>query len=268
MTFEIQAHRGARAFYPENTLEAFRKAADLGCPVIELDLAVSQDHQLVVSHDLWIPDSRFPQSGRRRKRLLYDMPYEEIAAYDCGMVSPDFPEQIRIHACKPRLGEVFASVERHLGQLGRPGAMIYNLEVKSLPGRDGIEHPSPDLYAALVMDAIQRSGLVSRIRVQSFDYRILQESNRLDRRLSYGLLIDTPGVLQPMLGRLAFAPEYVNPRVSLLDGQFVEALHDEGFRVVAWTVNSRVEMLRMKRIGADGIITDHPELALSLEELS
>ncbi len=54
MVFEIQAHRGARSFFPENTIQAFCKAADLGVRVVELDLVVSKDHQIVVSHDPWL----------------------------------------------------------------------------------------------------------------------------------------------------------------------------------------------------------------------
>ena len=53
MDFEIQAHRGARLFFPENTLQAFFKAADLGVRVVELDLVVSKDNKIVVSHDPW-----------------------------------------------------------------------------------------------------------------------------------------------------------------------------------------------------------------------
>lgn len=268
MSFEIQAHRGARAFFPENTIPAFCKAADLGCPVIELDLVVSKDHRIVVSHDPWIPAGKHGQVCCWRRRSIYDMSYEEISAFDCGTVSPSFPGQTRITACKPCLKEVFEAVEQHLLNIGRPDGMIYNLEVKSRPDKDGVEHPAPDIYAGLVMKEILHSGIVSRIRLQSFDYRILHEAHRLNPGLTYGLLIDDIDDKDRFLERLDFVPEYVNPHFTAVDERLVRSLHDSGIRIVPWTVNRRDDMYRMKQAGADGIITDHPELALSLPELS
>jgi glycerophosphoryl diester phosphodiesterase len=264
MAFEIQAHRGARAFYPENTLQAFCKAADLGCQVIELDLNVSRDLRVVVSHDPWV---NLPAGAEASKRFLYSMNYEEIARFDCGEPSPDFPLQQRLRAVRPELREVFSVVEEHLRRAGRPGEMVYNLEVKSWPERDGMAHPSPEEYAALVIREIAASGLERRVRLQSFDARIVATAKRLMPELCYGLLVEDRAAFDRFPAQPGFVPEYVNPRLDLVDEKLVSWLHALGAKVVVWTVNQPEEMLRMKRFGADGMITDHPEIALHLPGL-
>lgn len=265
MPFEIQAHRGARAFYPENTIPAFCKAADLGCRVIELDLCVSQDHRIVVSHDPWLNEA---QGASVTRRLLYTMPYERITEFDCGTPSPDFPRQQRIRAHRPSLTEVFREVEAHLDRSGRTGAMTYNLEVKSKPGLEGVVFPAPDDYASLVVSGILGSGLSGRVRLQSFDSRVVAAAHRLAPDLCYGYLVDALSALDEFFGCLGFVPAYVNPHHTLVDRALVERLHGFGCRVVVWTVNEPEEMVRMRRLGADGIITDHPEVALALPELA
>jgi glycerophosphoryl diester phosphodiesterase len=265
MTFEIQAHRGARAFYPENTLQAFCKAADLGCQVIELDLNVSRDLRVVVSHDPWV---NIPACAEASNRFLYSMSFEEIARFDCGEPSPNFPLQQRVRAGRPELAEVFRAVEAQLRRAGRPGEMIYNLEVKSWPERDGTAHLPPEEYAALVIREIVASGLERRVRLQSFDARIIAVAKRLAPTLSDGLLVEDRSVFDAFPERPGFVPEYVNPRLDLVDEALVSWLHALGAKVVVWTVNRLEEMVRMKRLGADGIITDHPEIALHLPGLN
>jgi len=266
MTFEIQAHRGARAFYPENTLHAFCKAVDLGCPVIELDLVVSKDLRIVVSHDPWVQSAS--GVGASSRRYLYSMDYEEIAGLDCGTVSPEFPHQTRIHAARPALPDVFRTVEEHLCRIGRPAEMVYNLEVKSRPELDGVAHPDPAAYASLVISDIMESGIDARIRLQSFDNRILTAAKSIMPGLCYGLLVEDPAVLDSFPARPGFVPEYVNPKLQLVDEELLSRLHGLGTKVVVWTVNTREEMVRMKRLGADGLITDHPEIALCMPELT
>jgi len=267
LPFEIQAHRGARAFYPENTLQAFCKAADLGCRLIELDLNVSADRRVVVSHDTW---AAVGTGGLATKRYLYSMEYDEIAQLDCGRVSTDFPFQQSIRAVRPELFEVFRTVEAHLRDAGRPAEMIYNLEVKSWPQLDGLAHPPPDDYAALVIRHIVASGLETRVRLQSFDVRILSAARRIMPGLTLGLLVEDRAVLAAFPARPGFVPAYVpyvNPRLDLVDVFLVSRLHGLGAKVVVWTVNRPEDMLRMKHTGADGIITDHPEIALHLPGL-
>ncbi len=270
MVFEIQAHRGARSFFPENTIQAFCKAADLGVRVVELDLVVSKDHQIVVSHDPWLSGPHCsdpygnPLSTENRQQRLYDMAYRDIARYDCGLPHPSFPLQQRIASCKPLLSTVFTGVDASMALAGMKGRMIYNLEIKSWPDKDGIFHPSPDRYAALVLRLVEASGLSDRVRIQSFDYRVVREAWKLNPQLCYGLLIEESKNLKQFRRMLGFLPQYVNPHVSHADRELADYLHAERILMIPWTVNSKEDMLAMKHNGADGIITDYPELALSL----
>jgi glycerophosphoryl diester phosphodiesterase len=274
MAFEIQAHRGARSFYPENTIQAFCKAADLGVRVLELDLVVSKDHEIVVSHDPWLsaPHSTPPDEAPPEKRdacgsLIYDMAYSDIAQFDCGLPDPAFPGQQRISACKPLLSQVFSAVDEHMASAGMKGRMIFNLELKSWPDKDRVFHPDPEQYAALVLSLVNSFGNSAQVRLQSFDYRVVRAAWKLERNLCYGLLIEEKERIEPCLNELGFLPHYVNPHFSLVDRRLSDYLHCRKIGMIPWTVNSPEDMLSMKRCGADGIITDYPEVALSFPAL-
>ncbi|NTW68539.1 MAG: glycerophosphodiester phosphodiesterase [Chlorobiaceae bacterium] len=274
MTFEIQAHRGARSFFPENTLQAFCKAADLGVRVLELDLVVSQDHEILVSHDPWLsgplcsdPAGRPLGSEEGMNHLVYRMPYADISAFDCGGLHPSFPLQQRVSACKPLLSTVFSEVDRYMALAGMKGRMLYNLELKSWPDKDGVFHPAPELYAALVLRIVDEALMSEQVRLQSFDYRVLRAAWKQNPKLVYGLLIEKREHLDRYLRQLGFLPRYLNPHFSFVDRQLAEYLHAEKIGMIPWTVNRPEDMLEMKQLGAEGIITDYPEVALTLAAL-
>ncbi len=275
MVFEIQAHRGARAFFPENSVPACCHAATLGVRVVELDLLVSKDHEIVVSHDPWLsaPLCSDPQGEPlsledRWRYIIYEMSYTDIATFDCGRLHPSFPQQARIIAAKPLLSTVFREVDAFMASAGMSGTMLYNLEIKSWPDKDGQFHPPPAHYAELVVHLVEEAGLSSRVRIQSFDERVVREAWKLNPELCYGLLIDhlnnDAGSLDRLLTTPGFLPAYLNPHHSLVDRELTVFLHERGIRMIPWTVNTPEEMLAMQQIGADGIITDYPELAIAL----
>ncbi|MBM3162869.1 MAG: glycerophosphodiester phosphodiesterase [Chlorobi bacterium] len=275
MPFEIQAHRGARAFFPENTVEAFCRAADLGVRVVEFDVLVSGDHRLVVSHDPWLsaplccaPDGSPLPPGHHDRYRLYRMPYEEIVRFSCGLPDPAFPLQQATGSPKPLLSRVFREVDAYMQKAGLPGEMTFNLELKSWPAGDNLLHPPPDEYAALLTGMPELSALASRIRVQSFDRRILLEVWKRAPGLCFGLLVENRRHFEPFPWEPGFVPAYVNPYYSLLSIELADSLHDRGVLVIPWTVNRIDDMLAVKCMGADGIITDHPELALQLSGLT
>ncbi len=271
MSFEIQAHRGGRSLFPENTLQAFSYAATLGIRVLELDILVSKDHQVVVSHDPWLSAPLCSDTyGRpldieeRGCSLLYEMNYADIASIDCGLPHPSFPGQVRVVAFKPLLSTVFREVEAFMASTAMKGKMIYNLEIKSWPDKDALFHPPPDYYAELVLRVVEAAGLLPFVRIQSFDSRVVREAWRLNPGLCYGLLIEETKHVDGIFRELGFVPRYLNPHFSLADRTMVETLHAEGIRIIPWTVNRTEEMLAMQHIGAEGIITDYPERAIAL----
>ncbi|MEX2399378.1 MAG: glycerophosphodiester phosphodiesterase family protein, partial [Rhodothermales bacterium] len=186
-SFDIQGHRGARGLYPENTIPGFLAALDLGIPTLEMDVVISRDERVVVSHDPWMarsickkPDgSRIPIL-RERSLRIYEMPYREIAEYDCGTLpSKEFKEQAKIPAAKPLLLDVLESSERHIAETGRAAA-FYSIETKSRPEWDGIYHPDPETFTRLLIAVLEDAGVTDRAIVQSFDVRTLRHVKRMN----------------------------------------------------------------------------------------
>ncbi|HCD36538.1 glycerophosphodiester phosphodiesterase [Chlorobium phaeovibrioides] len=254
--FEVQAHRGGRLFFPENTLQAFCSAADLGFRVVELDLHVSRDRRIVVAHDPLLPSGKNLKGSGCSRQRIFSLTYSRIAGYDCGMPHPDFPLQQRIAAAPPLLSDVFACVEGHMADSGSGGEMVYNLEIKSWPQRDGIFHPPPRDYAALVLGVVRDAGMLHRVRLQSFDLRVVREVYRQAPDAACGLLAEKASSIRPALRRLGFTPRWLNPHSTLATRRLVRQLHARGMRVIPWTVNTPEEASRLRAIGADGIITD------------
>ncbi len=268
---EIHAHRGARSFFPENTIEAFLKAVELGADAIELDLCVSGDNRVVVSHDPYMqaglcadPEGRPVEKQDEKRFRLYTMTYSEIVRFDCGLCTGEFPMQKRVRASKPLLADVFSAVEQYCGEARKERTMIYNLEVKSWPEGDGVLHPPPFEYAALVVDAANSSGISSRIRVQSFDGRLLEEVRNGEPSLCLGLLTGRWQDPEKALQKLGFIPRYLNAHFSTVAAELVSSLHEQGIGIVPWTVNSVETMRSLADMGVDGIITDHPERAIEV----
>lgn len=106
---DIQGHRGCRGLFPENSLPAFEKAIDLGVTTLELDLAITKDHKVVVSHEPYMnsvicfdPDGNTIDASMERKYNLYQMTHEEIKQFDCGSkVHSNYPNQKKLKTYKP-----------------------------------------------------------------------------------------------------------------------------------------------------------------------
>lgn len=265
---EIHAHRGACSFFPENTIAAFLKAIELGVDAIELDLCVSGDNRVVVSHDPYMqarlctaPDGKVLTKKDEAKYVLYSMKYADIVRFDCGRPSAGFPGQQKVPAVKPLLDDVFRSVEPYCEKLWQERGVVYNLEVKSRVEGDGVMHPFPREYAKLITAVIEKSGVSSRVRVQSFDARILEEVRKNSPALTLGLLVGRGQDPETELNRLGFKPDYLNPFFSMVDHELVEMLHKQDILIVPWTVNAPETMQALAGMSVDGIITDYPEIA-------
>ena len=253
--FDLQGHRGARARFPENSLPAFRHALACGCTTWELDLAVTHDSVLVVSHEPWLrPGLCLGPEGlpiaRPEEFLIYAHSAEALATCDCGSLpDPKFPNSTRLPVSKPRLEEVVRIA---------PDTTRFNLEIKYFPDHIGIWHPDATTFAALVLVAIQEANLADRVTVQSFAPDALEAVHRLAPELATVLLVDQPGTLRNWLRALSFTPFAISPSFSLLTDRHIRAAHRRGMAVVPWTVNDELEFQRLVARGVDGIITDDP----------
>jgi glycerophosphoryl diester phosphodiesterase len=286
--FDLQGHRGARGLAPENTLEGFATALRIGVTTLELDVGVTKEGVVVVSHDRVLnpdhtrgPDGAFlavPGPAIRALTLA------ELKQYDVGRIKPGtayaaaFPLQRPVDGARiPALGEVFA-LARRIGA----NDVRFNIETKLTP-TSGAETPEPEAFANAVAAVVRSSGMAARVTVQSFDWRTLMalrgiapeierscltvetpQDNTLQRGQpgpspwTAGLDIDDFGGSTPKLvaaaGCHVWSPFYRNVSAAVMADAAAA-----GVRVIPWTVNERADMERLIDLKVDGLISDYPD---------
>lgn len=269
--FDIQGHRGCRGLMPENTIPAFLKAIDIGVTTLELDVVVSKDGQLVVSHEPYLsPIICTGTAGENfedeKKYNLYQMTYAEISKCNCGSkVHPKYPEQQKMKVSKPLLTDMIDAVENYLKQKKLP-PIKYNIETKSEPKTDNIAHPTPAVFVDLLYKTLKAKGILGRATVQSFDVRTLQEIKKLNKQLSLALLIESSPYFEKNIEILGFKPAIYSPYFALVTDALVAYCKKENIKLIPWTVNDYQTMLLLKKQGVDGLITDYPDRAMKLLE--
>lgn len=267
-TTDWQGHRGSRGLMPENTIPAMLKAIDLGVTTLEMDVVISKDRQVVVSHDVYFhqnitttPAGKTVSKSEAEKLLLYTMNYDSIRKYDVGLkVHPDFPRQQKMAVIKPLLSDLLKATEAYAKEKGR--SVGYNIEIKSKPSNDGVKHPEISQFVDLVIAAIKFSGVAEKTIVQSFDPRGLQIIHSKYPGIATSLLMegtDKRG-LEVQLKELGYIPEAYSPHFSLVTPELVAACHQKKIKVIPWTVNTAEQIRKLVNLGVDGIISDYPDL--------
>jgi glycerophosphoryl diester phosphodiesterase len=263
--FDLQGHRGCRGLMPENTIPAFLKAVDLGVTTLEMDLAVTKDHQLLVSHEPYFssecclnPAGEVIPDSVQMDYNIYTMSLEEIQQFDCGSKPhPRFPEQEKFHVTKPLLSQVILEVEQYTKEK-ELAPVAYNIEVKSVETGDNEYHPTPKVFGDLVFDELNGTIDWSRITVQSFDFRVLQYFHETYPDVTLAVLIENKQSVEGNLTDLGVEPKIYICDYTLLSRENVKYLHDMGIKVIPWTVNEIADMRRLIDWGVDGLITDYP----------
>lgn len=275
-TFDLQGHRGARGLMPENTLPAFIKAVDLGVNTIELDVVVTQDERIIVSHEPWFnhdistkPDGSPVTEEEEMELNIYEMTYQQTQQYDVGKKGhPSFPNQERMEAKKPLLSDVIRTIENYTEEQGLP-EVKYNIETKSEPARYGVYYPQPEKFAELLNDLLmelnEEFGMLDRVIVQSFDPATLVEFRKLNPEVSLAMLVTNNQSIQHYVDQLGFVPEIWSPNYQLVSPKMIAEVHALGMKVIPWTVNTTEEMNDLIEMGVDGIITDYPDSAAVLQ---
>jgi len=267
--FDIQGHRGCRGLMPENTIPAMIKALDLGVTTLEMDVVISKDNKVVVSHEPWFeaeittkPDGSFIKPAEAMQYNIFQMNYDEIVKYDVGMKPhPRFTQQQKIKAIKPLLADLFDSVAESMKTRRRPFP-YFNIETKCLPAGDGRFHPKPEEFVELLMAVIKEKQLEERVIIQSFDFRTLKYLHEKYPSIKTSMLIEDSDVndFEGQLKRLGFTPQVYSPNHTLVDDELIKQCHDKGMKIIPWTVNDKKEISKLKKMGVDGIITDYPDL--------
>lgn len=249
----VHGHRGARAQRPENTLPGFEYAISVGADALELDVAVTRDDVVVVSHDPKL--NRAICNSPDPPRAIRDLTLAELARWDCGAIrNRRFPKQTLFPGARvPTLDQVLALSDR--------GHFLFNIEVKSYPDRPALA-PPPKHFAELVYQAIRRHKLEKRTMVQCFDFRILHAMREIAPEIRLGALyVGRPKDLVRIAHRAGAG--IIAPHHALASARRVRKAHAAGLEVVVWTANRPRDWKRLMAAEVDGIITDNPEALLA-----
>ncbi len=281
--FDLQGHRGARGLAPENTLPAFEQALALGVNTLELDVGLSADGVVVITHDpylnplitrdasgQWLPGSRGP--------LIRSLSFAQLQAYDVGRLQPGtayattFSNQQPLDGTRiPALAALFERVKL----LGATGVR-FNIETKLNPEQP-TDTATPEQMTEALLKRVREAGLLQRVSIQSFDWRTLQIVQRLEPSIpTVYLSIQTANTNNITSGAWtagfkiaehASVPAMVkaaggavwSPNGGAVTQALVQQAQALGLKVIPWTINQATDMERMIGWGVDGLITDYPD---------
>ena len=279
---EVIGHRGARGLFPENTIDGFRQAQSLGVRSFELDVGMTADGVVVVSHDLALnPDIARDAAGHfltSPPPLIHALSLAELNTYDVGRIRPTSRYRLAHRAQKPNDGARVPTLEQVLH--AAPEARFI-IELKTDPRHPGWT-VSPATLADAVLAVVDTACAASRVILESFDWRGPRHVRRVRPEIKTAWLTreetvrdaalwwdgETPAryggsvpatVAAQCDGQTTWAPAFD----TLTQARLGEA-RERGLRVVPWTVNRRAAMRRLIRWGVDGLITDRPDVALKL----
>lgn len=278
----VYGHRGARGVLPENTLASFRYLRETGAQGLEIDVQNAAGKVPVVVHDPFVPMqlARGPDGGwlRAAGPKIRDLSLAQLQAYDVGRLNPNHAYGKSYPNQQARDGERIPSLEEILDWATGEDRLILNIEIKSYATRDDMGD-SPAMLVESLLQALAHHRLSSEVLVSSFDWRVLDELQRLAPDLARGYLTyEQPGEhLTVFEGSPSMAGLSLTQHADSLPGLIaaqggrcwcayrrdltearIRQAHELGLAVNAWTVNDPDDIARMVAWGIDGIITDYP----------
>jgi len=259
-----QGHRGARGLFPENTLEAFIGALEYDITTLELDVVVSKDNKVVVSHEPWMSEEICKHANGedfedgRTNFNIFQMDYSEVKAFDCGTkVHPRFPEQKKIKVYKPLLSEVIEAVDDFCKKNNRE-RVAFDIEIKSNADHVGTYFPEPTKYVQLVESVLANYDMKGRLTLQSFDLNVLKALHEQKTSADISFLVENEEGFEANMEKLNFLPDIYSPYYLFVTKDLVDKVHEKNMKLIPWTVNDEESMTKLMALGVDGIITDYP----------
>lgn len=230
--FMIIAHRGASGSAPENTIPAIIKAINDGANYIEIDVHQTLDGKIVVIHDYSVDRTT------NYKGEVKDLTYSEIEKMEAGKWFSDKFEGTKV----PLLDEVLNYI---------PDSVKLIIEVKG----DSSYYPGIENN---IVNVLRKSNLEDRIILKSFDEDVLRKFKLLAPEI--------PRLLVYVFGFCVLDTDcqYLQHYEMFLREDFVKSAKDEGYKIIAWGVQSKSTMEKVLSYGVDGIETDYPELLVKL----
>ncbi|MBW1635083.1 MAG: glycerophosphodiester phosphodiesterase [Deltaproteobacteria bacterium] len=286
-SFDSQGHRGARGLSPENSLVAFARALSIGVTTLELDLCVTADNIIVITHNYRLePEITRKPNGEWLSETgpaIRSLTLKELRTYDVGRMNPemsyqaDFPEQVAADGTRiPTFEELFNLIHRS----GNDSVRL-NIEAKLRPMEPEF-YPNPEEFIAAILKIVRDEGFMERVTIQSFDWRALQETQRQAPNIPTAYLTVQQEFLNTMSrGESGLSPWHAGFDIDTygtipetikaaggsiwssfhreVSSQSIKQAHNLGLEVKVWSVNEMDRMETLINMGVDGIITDYPD---------
>ena len=266
---DLQAHRGGAGLMPENTITSMKNALDLGMNTLEMDLQVSADGKVVVSHDNYFhprcairPDGTPVLEGEPRE-YMHTMPYDSIARYEVGLKPTEkWPEKALVSEHVPLASELLDFTEAYAREKGRP-LPGYNIEIKSRTGEgEGTLWPEYREFCDICIPLLLSKQLGDRLIVQTFDPRSMEYIRAKWPEVTLSYLTEKDPDIEAILATISFQPEWWSPNYAAVTKENVAYCHEKGIKVVPWTVDAPEDIRRMAECGVDAIISNYPDRLL------
>lgn len=241
MKTKIQAHRGASAYRPENTLEAFSLAIEQKADGLELDVHLSKDGYVVVAHDARL------ERVSNGSGLIVEHTLDELKSLNFNKLFPHQP------ACRiPTLGEVYSLIKEL--------SVTVNVELKTT------EHLYPELPEKLVQ--LEREYFMGeRVLYSSFNHYSLLAIKGINPNAKTGLLYEL-GMVDPWVYAKHVSASAIHPHYFVISAlpETVKHCHENGIMVNVWTVDDPKALSLMFKLGVDAVITNKPDVAVACRD--
>ena len=232
------AHRGAQQIYHENSLKAFKKAIELGCDGVEIDVQITKDKKIIIFHDLYIRLDN-------KKYFISKYTYREIVDL-CSST----------HQPKPHL---FHNI---IPLINSNPDIVFNIEIKSTMYQNHIIIQSLDNF---ISDFIKYNQCI----FSSFNpWVLMQLKFYLGKKVFIGMILgskqmkkNSNNIFNKLIIKL-IKPHFLHPNANYLTPEFVDWVHLNKILINAYTVNSKSKLNEMNRLGVSGIFTDNHEFYL------
>ena len=225
--FDLQGHRGALGLFPENSIIGFIETVKLGVTTLEMDVVITKDNKVLVSHEPWISNKKCIDirgndiSDDISTTNIFLMTYDEIKNFDCGSLpNPNHPGQI---------------------------------------DSDQIFHPKFNEFVDLVVHDIKSKNIEDRVTIQSFDFRVLKYLKNQYPSFKISMLVNESYDYSNILDDLGFYPDIYSPNFNNLTYDIVKKIHEKKIQIIPWTVNSYDDITMILEWDVDGIISDYPD---------
>ena len=259
---DVQGHRGARGYLPENTLPSFSLALEMGVSTLELDVAVTRDGVVVIHHDRRLnpdiargPDGKWLQAPAPS---IQSLAYEELERYDVGRLRPASEYAKRFALQRPVDGTRIPKL-RELFALAAKTRVRFNIEPKMDPAAPQ-ETLAPEPFARALIAEIRKAGLANRSTIQAFDWRALKVAEREAPEI--GTVYCTEGKASDPKKVHAAGGTIWSPDFRDLSPERLAAARELGLKITVWTVNEPADIARVIDAGVDGIASDFPDRVL------